>query len=449
MRLAVIPIYTLADSRFGLNHAFGWPELLTLSHQAGLVWNRNWSLKWQDVEPSQGQFTFDRGDAEINRLLRRDFHVLGLLPFPSSMWSSSAPANVQPSDPWYYPLTQSPDRERQREEIAYERGSPALRMSYAPRNMAEFENYIGRTVAHYKDRVHDWQVFNEPVLSGYALYKGNGYGMADYIHYIEVVAKVARRTDPKCRILGGFSVPGFPAKKEHIPEAIKEMEPFIALGGLKSIDVFTLHIYPADPPEFIESLLQQLNAAMDRHGVRRPIWFTECAYFADDEPWATPITNPCGHLPKERDQAGCLVKMSTILFANGVEKIFFHSGIGSGINHTNPWTMFLRYGGEPYQCYASQAVMSQLLTPTCTFVKRLLPDQPTRVYLFRDLKRTLAVVWAPTGTKKTTIHIGNAGLHILDLMGREQTAKSFVPTELPVYVIGENITTDIFEKSVY
>ena len=96
-------------------------------------------------------------------------------------------------------------------------------------------------------------------------------------------------------------------------------------------------------------------------------------------------------MPSERRQAEYEVRFCTILLANGVEKIFFHAGIGSAVNHGNVWKMFLRYGGEPYKCYASQAVMAQLLTPDCRFVKRLLPDEPVKAYLFGDGKRTVGV----------------------------------------------------------
>ena len=53
---------------------------------------RDWSMKWQDVEPVKGQFTFAETDAQVDRILRQDLKVLEVLPFPSSMWSTSAPA---------------------------------------------------------------------------------------------------------------------------------------------------------------------------------------------------------------------------------------------------------------------------------------------------------------------------------------------------------------------
>ena len=94
LRLAAIQISRRDDSRFGINHAYSWPHLLDLCRQAGLGWVRDWSLKWQQVEPEKGRFTFDETDLQIDRPLQRGLRVLGLLPFPSSDWSSSAPSSA-------------------------------------------------------------------------------------------------------------------------------------------------------------------------------------------------------------------------------------------------------------------------------------------------------------------------------------------------------------------
>ena len=91
IRLAVIPV-NKGDSRFGINHAYPWPHLLDLSAKASITWVRDWSLKWHDVEPTPGNFTFAETDPQINRPLGHDMRVLGLLPFPSSYWASSVAA---------------------------------------------------------------------------------------------------------------------------------------------------------------------------------------------------------------------------------------------------------------------------------------------------------------------------------------------------------------------
>ncbi len=193
LRLAVIPDYTQADSRFGMNHAFGWPDMLTLCRRAGVVWMRDWSLKWQDVEPRKGQFTFAETDAQIDRVLREKLQVMCVLAFPSSMWSSSAPANIRPPEPWWDYPHKSPDPERQRDEILADAGQPYLRMGYAPRDMGEFENYVNKTVEHYKDRIHVWQCFNEPIHTDYALDGQVGYKTEDFIRYVGPFARAAGR----------------------------------------------------------------------------------------------------------------------------------------------------------------------------------------------------------------------------------------------------------------
>ena len=450
LRLASIPVYSHADSRFGMNHAFGWPEMLALARRAGLLWMRDWSMKWQDVEPVKGRFTFAETDAQVDRLIRQDLRVLEVLPFPSSMWSTSAPESVPKNDPWNLTYSNAPDPQTQYDEILAESGSMIGRMGYAPREMKDFENYVNRTVAHYKGRVHDWQVFNEPLRTSYALPKRTGYGTADYLRYVELFVGAARRADSGCRIFGGFNLGG---RSDTLAEPLQ----FIKLGGLQHIDIFTLHCYPGrNPPEYIEQALVAVRKAMDEQNLHRPIWFTEFAYYADDETWIEPFNefikfSGAGagyHQPSERVQAEYQVRMAVTMFAHGVDKLFFHAGTGSAINHGNLWTMFLRYGSEPFKNYASQAVMAHLLTPDCKFVKRFLPDEPLRAYLFSDARRTVGVIWTTAGQKPKPVQLTNPKLQVWDLMGRPQAQQVFTPGETPAYIVGENISPEDFEKAV-
>jgi hypothetical protein len=279
LRLAVIPTYTLPDSRFGMNHAFGWPEMLTLCKRAGVIWMRDWSMKWQTVQPEPGPFNFTETDAQIDRLLRQDIKVLEVLAFPSSMWSTTAPEKVRRNDPWYLTYSNAPDPQTQFDEILAESGSYIGRLGYAPRDMKEFQDYVGQTVAHYKGRIQYWQVFNEPIYTSYALPRGAGYKTTDYLKYVEAFVEAARKANPECRFLGGFNLGS-------LPQTLSEPLNFIKLDGLKYFDAFVLHTYPGrNPPEWIEKALVPVTAAMEEQGNRRPIWFTEFADYADDETW--------------------------------------------------------------------------------------------------------------------------------------------------------------------
>ncbi len=331
LRLAVIPISRRDDSRFGINHAYFWPHLLDLCRQAGLGWVRDWSLKWQEVEPEKGRFRFDETDLQIDRPLRSGLRVLGLLPFPSSDWSSSAPARTL--------ARIEPDE-------AYSNHSALTRVAYAPRNEAEFENYVEHMVAHYRGRIQWWQVFNESLCTHYSLPPSAGYKPADYARLVKAFARAAKRADPQCRILAGTI-----GEVRESP-TMDEFQRFFAAGALQAVDAVDIHEYPTlRRPEYMEDLLAKLNATMDQCGGRKPIWGTECGYWADDDPCLRPLPRVEGVdlLPNERMQAEFTVCWAAVLFAGGVDKIFYHAGTCCGINSDNPWDGFFKFDGQPHK----------------------------------------------------------------------------------------------------
>ena len=63
LRCAIITpaVVGLSNSPFGFNHAYPWDDLVRLAPQAGIVWWRDWSAKWQTVEPEKGQLGFHCG----------------------------------------------------------------------------------------------------------------------------------------------------------------------------------------------------------------------------------------------------------------------------------------------------------------------------------------------------------------------------------------------------
>jgi len=424
MRLAKIPVTTAGESRFGVNHAYPWPHLLDLSHKAGLLWVRDWSLKWQDVEPEPGRFTFEEPDRQIDRARKADLRVLGLVPFPSSNWSSSAPESVK--------VTASYPGNR-------------ARVAYAPRDEAEFENFVEQSVKHYQGRIRWWQVFNEPLYTDYSLPRARGYNAADYARWTKAFAKAARRADPQCRVLAGIG--GI-----NDGQIMDDFERFFAAGGLAAVDAIDIHHYPQlRPPEFIEGLLEKLNALMDKHGGRKPIWMTEYGYYAEDQPWEVPLLargfdQP---LPSERVQAEYAVRWATILVAGGVDKIFYHAGTCGGINDGSLEGVFFDYGGAPRKVYAAQAVLARVLTPTCRLVKRLSLGEGVRAYLFRDGTRLWAVVWAQPDAKPRPIRLTDKGLDLFDIMCRKQLARDFTPDGTPVYVRGDDLSDEAFAAGLH
>jgi hypothetical protein len=419
LRLAVIPTFEGKDSRFGVNHAYPWPHLLDLSRQAGLLWVRDWSLKWQEVEPEQGKFQFAEPDYQIDRPRKHGLEVLGLLPFPSSNWSSSAPASV--TGKGHYPQNRA-------------------RVAYAPRDEGEFENYVATTVAQYTGRIRWWQVFNESLFTDYSLPRKLGYDGGTYARLTKAFARAARKADPQCRVLAGIG---------YIQEGqiLDDFEKFFAAGGLAVSDAIDIHHYPGiRPPEFLEGLLEKLNALMDKHGGRKPIWLTEYGYYADDDPATVPLEHQGfdKSVGSEKLQAEYSVRWAAIAIANGVEKIFYHAGTCHPLNGDNMQGVFYKYDGQPRRIYVAQAVLAHLLTPSTRFVKQLPLGAGTKGYLFRDGERTVAIVWATGRAKPATIRLTDDGLQLWDLMGRPQSVRQFTASGSPVYVLAKGISDNAF-----
>lgn len=423
MRLAAVPVHRQKDSRFGVNHAYPWPHLLDLSRKAGLVWVRDWSLKWQEVEPEKGRFTFAQTDFQIDRPLAHGLQVLGLLPFPASNWSSSAPESVKAAD--RYPQNRA-------------------RVAYAPRGEREFEEYVARTVAHHKGRIRWWQVFNEPLFTDYSLPRAAGYGGADYARWTAAFARAARRADPDCRVLAGIGYLGE-------GQIMKDFDEFFGAGGLAAIDAVDVHHYPRiRPPEFAAKLLHELNGLMDKHGGRKPLWLTEYGYYADDDPSSLPMPHSGFDRPlaSEQLQAAYCVRWAAIMLSGGVDKVFYHAGTCDGVNRDSLQGIFYEYGGAPHKVYAAQAVMARLLTPECKAAGNLDLGEGVWGCVFREGQRHVAVVWAAAQAQPAEVRLARDKLVLWDLMGRAQPGRAFVPGPVPVYVLAEGLTDEEFRAAV-
>ena len=174
---------------------------------------------------------------------------------------------------------------------------------------------------------------------------------------------------------------------------------------------------------------------------------TEYGYYADDEPSSVPMPHSHFNVPleSERLQAEYAVRWAILMFAGGVDKIFYHAGACDGLNRDSLQGIFYEYGGTPHKIYAAQAVMAHLFGPKCRFLKRLSLGEGVKAYLFRNRSRELAVVWAPGGAAQKPIRLVGEKIELWDLMDRPQPVRRFTPSGTPVYVVGEQISEEAFE----
>jgi hypothetical protein len=411
LRFAIIEPYTKTDSLFGMNHAWPWSHLLDLSKQIGILWYRDWSLQWQYVEPEKGKFEFTEPDYQINRLLEKGLKVLPLLPFPSSTWSSSA--GPEENDSGNVKAT-----------------------AYMPRDLEEFSSYVRHTVQHYHGLLDTWEILNEPIYSSYTLPEAKGYQISDYIQLLQAAYQAVKAVDPGALVIGGVGGP------THAVD-------FIEAGGLASVDVLNLHLFPGlTAPETYEESLRQVSEHMNSLGVDIPIWLTEGAYYADDdkpfepwksawlklEPWNRIWLEP---LDSEINASEWLVKFDTLLLAYGTERIFYHAGASSSLNDEWLQGIFFEWAAAPRKMLVAQSAMANLLSPPIKSLGPIESPKELKAYGFESNGRTVIVTWAQEGSEEREISLTGKPWKVIDLQGNELEVDKISLTGRPVYFVAE------------
>ncbi len=417
-RLAIVPRRASTDSVCGINHAFVNAGLIKLASKAGVSWYRDWSLKWQHIEPAKGEFHWELGDTQIDRVLREGASVLPLLPpFPSADWSSEAPLTLSTQG---YPGVRA-------------------RQAWAPKDPRELARFIEQAARRYKDRIHIWEFLNEPIYTDYSLPArppgqsgGRSYKAADYVALLETAAAAMRRADPACKVIGGIA-----------GEPLEMTRDVLDAGILKHVDILNLHIYPGlRAPEAYRAEMAELLRTMDARGGRKPIWITEFSYYgADDLPrrpfvprldaWAEERL-----LDSERECADYTLRFFAVMLSHGVEKIFIHSGASGRINSPNFECALFDYGGAPRKLAPALAVLTQLLgpSPRCAGEKQI--GLAGHVAGFETGKRAVLMLWEAQdrGTAGLSLPSGK-DLTWLDAMGRKLLGPPAKLSSSPTYLV--------------
>jgi hypothetical protein len=419
LRCAVITPATadLADSPLSFNHAYPWDFLVRSAREAGIVWWRDWSAKWQTIEPAKGKFDFTSADTQIQRVLNLDSQVEVLLPFPSAAWSTTARADEV-------------DKAAGRDDYLRAR----LPCGYAPADLNDFGVYAAEVARHYgQSRPHavtHYQILNEPVYTDYALPRKFGYTLADYLRLLEAGSRALHAADPQCHVVGGISAN---------LEAGLTRE-FVTQGGLRWVDVFDLHMYdPARPAESFEDSFRSLEELMRAHGGPKPVWITEWGCYADDDPPCLPQSvgdatmNRC-RWPSERAATEHIVKFTAVSFAHGVRKIFFHAGTCGTINGPDAGGVLFTYGGAPRKMYAGVATLTRLLGMPDECVKTV-HDTGLEAYVFQVADKVVAIAWCEAGQSRK-LKLAQA-VQAYDIMGNALSPRDLVLEQSPVYLVGK------------
>ncbi len=214
-----------------------------------------WQLEdfaWGDLEPTEGQFEFTGADRMLDALHGQNLNnVVGILSYSAS-WATS---------------TQDDD---------------GARVSFYAPDLNKYAAFLKVLVGRYKDRIHYWQVWNEPNSPDFWRPQPNAN---EYAELLKVAYRAVKEADPSAKVLAG-AVTG---------NAVSYLQDMLNAGTGNSFDILAIHPY-AKPvneanglkesmPEVrkvVEVDLARYRAFLQRNGLGdRPIWATEIGWPAN------------------------------------------------------------------------------------------------------------------------------------------------------------------------
>lgn len=251
-------------------------KVVKLLKEAGVAFVRM-DFLWEDIEPAQNNFSFDKYDYIVELLAKENIRILGIFSYSAS-W-----AGVK----WNSP----------------------------PDKFQDFVDFISKVISRYKDKVKYWEIWNEPNSRTYWQPQDD---MKTYTKLLKLCYVQAKKLDPSCKIvLGGMTSEGFYAIKNVYRNSGKDY-----------FDIINIHpfVNPLIPAELkrIYAIYNNLEKLKETYNDKnKKIWFTEIGcpgigYGLESKGWWM------GKSPIEKQQAKFLnyIYTDVIEFSN-LEKVFW------------------------------------------------------------------------------------------------------------------------------
>lgn len=220
------------------------PQAFREAGAAGVGWVRM-TVAWSWIEPKPGVFDFHDFDLAVGSARAAGLDVLGTLGL-GVPWDATAPASV----------------------------TGDARIDYPPADIAAWEQYVYRTVTHFKRDIHVWEIWNEPDLQGF--WHGTA---AQYAQLLAVSYQEVKRADAGAHVLlGGLSLAGTPGRYD--PNFLQEILGNPRYPAARYFDIANFHQYGSAAQA--SQRMSYVTGELTRHGAGgKPVWVTEVGYSSD------------------------------------------------------------------------------------------------------------------------------------------------------------------------
>jgi hypothetical protein len=250
-------------------------------------------------------------------------------------------------------------------------------------------DYVRATVAHYRDQVRIWEVWNEPDLAFF--WSGSP---ADYYRLLQVAYQVISTLDPGATVLmGGMVDPGLGFVRNVLAN----------VQGQAPFDAAAWHAY--GPARSVYTNLTNLRALLAQHGLGSlPIWVNESGF---------PASNPNG----EPRQAAFVLQTVAYAFAAGASKVLIYRASDDVLPKTYG---LVSAAGVPRMGYVAFQVAAGELTHVHAMT--YLAGTNVERFVFYEGNRLVTMFWN-RGSSDTQAELTASGTaaQVVDWMGNAQT----------------------------
>lgn len=286
-----MPVVSLDAWHFG-THARADANMQAACWKLGWHWNRlhdtSHATKWPDVEPRQNEWKWR--DEEVAQLKQ-----------PAAGMSFGLLGSLDRVPAWAPKNSKNPGAESGTESLNGD-------------SMSLWSEYCRRTAEHWKGLISQWEVTNEPNLSGMSA--------EHYRQVLEAAAQSVKAGNPDAKIVGlGGAVP---AGSPWLAQVIKA-------GGWKSSDAFSFHNYGGTTwssqsgPANITAAIESLRAALREAGANNasaPILDSESGLIVRSS--FSKYLQPFGDSDPE-DAARMMPKAVASVIASGLSRWFYYA----------------------------------------------------------------------------------------------------------------------------
>ncbi|MGW0227925.1 sugar-binding protein [Actinopolymorpha singaporensis] len=372
---------------------------LQLVAEAGVAFSRE-EIFWDTIEPSEGEWHWERFDPAVIAARNKKVLFLALLDY----WAS-----------WSLP-------------DGYQGQSHPTPWAEAIDN---FANYCFQVVSRYKPGgtlarvlgwdddygIRHWEVWNEPPTFWFGTAEEFG-------RLVRAASAAIRRADPDAFVVVSNGGESFDQQ-------------VVDVAGIGSYDAMAIHLYPgpAGPEEgkFVEQI-HQARTFLDRNDGRQVrLWVTETGWNVHGgvSPW---------------EQAAYIVRANVEAVAAGVERVLDftlqYDGEGWGI---------LDDALHPRVAYAAYAALTDRLRDHRPSVGVPM-GSAVRAYVFGAEQGATAVVWSTAENGSLNLHAGAHQIQPHDVMGnRLDTGRGPVEVPLtgrPVFLVAPGLSPERLARIV-